>query len=136
MFVVLWQSTLIHSLVINAHFFWEVALAIYLIRYNITNLLADGHKQYASHKANCDVHNALMCFKYYPEHIVSQVFSNPSSTRQSYHNNTPQKGSNRFVAIRMSSMDFGFQIILWKHHLVQQNIANIIIQTLFHSTFI
>ena len=62
MFVVLWQSTLIHSSVINAHFFLEVALAIYLIRYNITNLMADGHKQDASHKENCDVHDALMCF--------------------------------------------------------------------------
>ena len=93
-------------------FFLEVALAIYLIRYNITNLPADGHKQDASHKANCDVHNALMCFKCYPEHTVLQVLSNPSNTWKSYHNNTPQKGSNWFVAIRMSSMDFGFQIIL------------------------
>lgn len=54
-----------------------------------------------------------------------QDISNPSNTQHSNHDNTPLRGQ---TGLLQSVTDLSFQMILWKHCKVQQNIANIIIQ--------
>lgn len=108
------MSVNIDTFISNKCTFLEVVLAIYLMTSQNKWLMV---KRDVPQKANCDTE----CFD------VLQMLPWAHSCifkvhlpQQSYHNNhNTTEGSNWFVAIRMSSMDFIFQMILWKDHQVQ-----------------